>query len=102
MRDALARDLALMLFSYLGSLIHLSLRPTAPRFNRSPGSPNLSTVMQPTEPVHGARGKSDCIQAGQDRGRDAARILTGPLPPPPDRGALCTATRTKEESYDHQ
>jgi hypothetical protein len=25
--------------------------------------------------------------------RDAARILTGPMSPPPDRGTLCTASR---------
>jgi hypothetical protein len=44
-------------------------------------------------PVHCARGVFHCIPASQDRGRDAARSLTGQLPPPPDRGALCTATR---------
>src|SRR3954468_20297330 len=66
MHGALARDLALMLPSYLGSLIPLSLRPPAPCFNRSPILANLSASTESTEPAHGARGVFHCVSAGQD------------------------------------
>src|SRR5215207_3515082 len=66
MRGALASDLSLMLPSYLGSSVDRFPLPTARRFNRSPGSPNLSPAMKYTEPAHGARGVFHCIQAGQD------------------------------------
>jgi len=99
---ALASDRSLMLSSYLGSSVHRSLWPTVPRFNRSPGIPNLRTAMECTEPAHGARVAFQCIPAGQDPSARRCAYLDQPAVASGEFAAHCVPRHAHGGSYDHQ